>query len=424
MATHGYYTRQFMTAERPVNDAGEYLKIAESILSNSNTYSRHGNIVNISTATTPFYSLLIAVPYYLSGHNFKSIYLFQVLLSFFSVLLFFQLTKKITSPLIALGASIFLLLYYPIWKMNFSVLMEISTIFFFLMFLFLLHRFFSSWRVVWLYLSVMSLTFLVLLNNRFIVHYAFILPFLIFVLIAGKQHVKHHNPKKIPLGHYLPAFLFSLICIAGWNVKQAVTFDEFVIFTPKWTELVSKATGGIIPASKVMKKIGEERMPKEFLSYQEALESLETGSLARGKEIARSFTYERYLTLKKQYESTTRVDVYADRIKNFFRVGNFELRYMSAGDPRLVTPSSFKKNAVDIGILLPVFLLSCIGVYFAVKNRDIFMQVILVLIFSHIILHTLVLYIERYRITVLPLFFILAAYGWHRMFFFRIPKKL
>ena len=422
-ASHAFYTHLFMTDEKPTNDAREYLSIAESILSNLDTYSRHGNEVDISTAVTPFYSLLIAVPYYLSGYKLKSIYLFQVSLSFFSVILFFRLTKKLTAPSIALFVSICLLLYYPIWKMNYAVLMEVSTLFLLLMFLFLLHRFFDSWNVVWLNFSIMTLTFLVLLNNRFIVHYAIILFILGFVLTAEKQNMHYRNQRKKPFRHYLPVFLVSLACIAGWNVKQAMTFKEFVIFTPKWTELVSKATGGIIPSSQVMKNIGEERKPKDFLSYEKALEFLKTGSLALGKQTAQAFTYEHYSALRKQYESTTRFDVYADRIKNFFRVGNLHLRYMNAGDPRLVAPSSFKKIVVDIGILLPVFLFSCIGAYFSVKNKDIFMQAILALIFAHVALHTIVHFIERYRIAILPLFFILAAYGMQRILLIGAPKK-
>jgi hypothetical protein len=58
-----------------------------------------------------------------------------------------------------------------------------------------------------------------------------------------------------------------------------------------------------------------------------------------------------------------------------------------------------------------MIILSFVGIVFALKNKNPFINLLSLIYISHIILHIYVNFIDRYRHTVLPVIYLIAGYG-------------
>ena len=120
---------RYFSDEMPtIGDQALYYKIATKIIADRNISSQYVN--DIGAVIAPGYSFLLAGLFIFLGNNITYVYFLNILLHVLIALFLFSLMDRISNKLFAWGFSIWLLLYYPIWRMNFQIMMEISSIFF------------------------------------------------------------------------------------------------------------------------------------------------------------------------------------------------------------------------------------------------------------------------------------------------------
>jgi len=395
----------------PINeverDQALYLGITKNIVNEENTHDQ----ISLSKDVTPFYSLVIALPYFLSDYSLNGVFFFQILLSLFSLILIYKILLSRINTIISILAVTGLILYYPVWSMNFYVMMEIVTIFFLVLTLYCFNLFLLKSKNIFLYFSAALFAILILINNRFLVHFG------ILTAVGGLLFVV--KLKKNSLGQLIQKYkslIWSVslvfLILLGWHVRQYSVYKEFIIFTPLWTDVAHK-TFSFIPESQIYTEVDylKDNVGGDFFTYEESLNIIKRTDFAKSDEAEELYTKELHQKLKQDYESTKPIDKYLDRVKNFFKIGNFRVRYQGAGSPRIILPSSIQKNMADVLILLPVFLLFLPGVIFAIINKSYFFNIISLLVMSHFLMHIVVHFIQRYRIPILPLIFIISAYG-------------
>src|ERR1035437_4982968 len=120
-------------------DSIVYKNIALAIINPSAT-SLNGDIfVNI----TPGYPAFIAIIYKVFGQDDSYVYLFQIILSLLSVLLFFKIMLSVTKEnyLISFFITFFFTIYYPVWAFSILIMMEIITIFVLLISIYFFHKY-------------------------------------------------------------------------------------------------------------------------------------------------------------------------------------------------------------------------------------------------------------------------------------------
>ena len=174
----------------PINeverDQALYLGITKNIVNEENTHDQ----ISLSKDVTPFYSLVIALPYFLSDYSLNGVFFFQILLSLFSLILIYKILLSRINTIISILAVTGLILYYPVWSMNFYVMMEIVTIFFLVLTLYCFNLFLLKSKNIFLYFSAALFAILILINNRFLVHFGILTAVggLLFVVKLKRIH--------------------------------------------------------------------------------------------------------------------------------------------------------------------------------------------------------------------------------------------
>jgi hypothetical protein len=378
-------------------DSIVYKNIALAIINPSAT-SLNGDIfVNI----TPGYPAFIAIIYKVFGQDDSYVYLFQIILSLLSVLLFFKIMLSVTKEnyLISFFITFFFTIYYPVWAFSILIMMEIITIFVLLISIYFFQKYCDDKLNKYLYLFIILFSILIFINNRFIFHFSFILVFLFFIL------------RKKPGGIIVlsKAVLCFILILSPWFVREYTIYKQPVLFTPFWNNAAYNLFS-FPPRINVETSLENEikyfkGLPVTFEYYKQEIKN------ARGPSYAEGFKIDDYKRLISRYNPQNKLGVYFYRLRWFFIPISFHYEILGSTDKRLVLPSNINKLITGLLNLIPILILSLIGVFFAFKNNNIFARFLSFLFISHIVLHVYINFVDRYRHTILPVIYLLAGYG-------------
>jgi hypothetical protein len=315
---------------------------------------------------------------------------FQLLLSGISIIVFFLLIKRYCKSLLAFVITTLLVLFVEIWRFNFSGMMEATTVSFLIITTYLLDDFIRHKK--WINILAFSILAFVLvaINNRFILHVFFSYLVLIIASIKSKP-----NLLKVVLG----GALFVLLMLP-WHIRQYRVYDTFVLFGPERDQFVKD-----VP-------IQEEIT----FSYDQSVEFLKIPSVDRmDSEVwLPLFTQEKYRQLIEESENR---NYKLDRFMGFFEVIRTDFRLGFGNRKELIYPPNIygKKQLLILSLNLFVFGLGFIllipSIYYSIRNRNIFGIIAFAFFVAHVFVHTYVLYIPRYRLTITPVMLILTSFG-------------
>jgi 4-amino-4-deoxy-L-arabinose transferase-like glycosyltransferase len=387
-----------------MNDEREYEAIAKSIMKGESTtdfyineYSTNQN--DIGLLVTPVYPAFIALAYLCFGPNPVNVFFMQVVMNVLILIIFYSILKKHISDVIACVVTSLLSIYYPLWAYNFTLMMEIPSIFILIIIIWITDKFLTSNSLKFLLLLSLLWGLLIFLNNRFIVHYFLFVVFLLFTLR------KHFN---IALKRIAFSLLIVFLVLLPWHIRQYIVYNELIIFTP--------LRAGSILNKEFMKdnvRVGKTE-PTEFPDYNGFLNKVANYDKQSEDEkmtIKAKYSKDVYNKIKSKWENRNPLWVY--RLFENFRIFRSELSIFRGTNVVRFTGSYGRRmNILNSFTILPAFILLPFGIYFSIKRKTYLFQIIGVIISSNIIL--LMIYnivVERYTYLVLPLVFILATYG-------------
>ena len=405
-------TYRYWYSDTVSGDAKLYNTIAVALLQGESTYELVDQQWDIAQVVTPFYPALVAGVYFLAGESLGNVYIFNILLFASSVVLLFLSMKTVSqNNWIALVVSLMYLFYYPLLKYNTTVLMEIPTMFFLSLSLYLLVNYFNKKMPGYLYAAIAVFTWLTLVNNRFIVLLGFLAIFLFINSLLEKE-----NFRRTVL---IPAAII-LFMLAPWFIRQYIVYNQFVFFTPMWHNDVSDKLGVLnridaftyVDTNIFMRPFSFGNYIKRIQKYSREGEQTE--------QRLNAFTEDKYNQLMAEHNPNE--NIYWHRVKRYFTLYFKEFTFSGPQDYRLISPSSSILKLTQILILMPLLLLAALGFYIAMIKKNKTILLFSILFIAHIILHTLVHFNFRYRLTAIPLILIIAAYAANEVFEY-IKKK-
>lgn len=376
-----------------------YNGIAQAILEGSGTIGEDPNVrgvgQDIGAVIMPGYPALIALIYWIAGVHFWAVITFQLILSGIALLVFHRLNQKLFSPLLAMLVAIWLLVYLPLWKHNFQFLMETVTASLLIFQLYTIWKDFQKNSNTSALLSGISWGILIAVNNRFIFH-----AFLFFVFLSIIILLKKYSSKSL----ILQGSMLFLILLP-WHIRQYIVYDELMLFSPvRNTQAVA---------------IDEDATDSEFLDYEEYKAYLTKGGLtfANSDQYIQLFTEDKFSRMKAEYNQSNGFQKYWSRARGFFELFRTDFRFGFGGNTtRILPPTIYGKIQIgqmvfNVTLLLPMFLGLIPAVYFAIRHNQYFILSLIILFLAHVLLHSLVHYYYRYRVTILPVLFIAGWYG-------------
>jgi hypothetical protein len=154
----------------------------------------------------------------------------------------------------------------------------------------------------------------------------------------------------------------------------------------------------------------------KVLTYEEYLRGFETiGGMTESRmtSIRESFTVDKYNKMSTQYQNrySKNLNILISRVVSFWEIWHFDFSFKPGGYSNIIPPARPMANLINIVFLMPMFLFFPIGLFYSIKKNHIYIQIICIFILSHWVLHSVVHYIPRYRIPILPFIFMVAWYG-------------
>jgi len=397
----------------PLGDQLGYESIAIAILHGKSTsdYYNQDGFPDIGMVVTPVYSAIIATVYMVFGEKPAAVYILQILMNLFIVLIFYYLLKKFSNSIFAFSVSVFLSFYYVLWRMNFSLMMEISSILFLFVIAYFTFRFLQNFNKKEFFIITVLWSLLIFMNNRFIVHFCILYLFWSIIFLINR---------KFPIQNQVYAAIILIFVLLPWHIRQYTVYERFVIFKPLRT--------GFLNPDLVGKFMGDEiKSAKEFKSYEYYIEHVKDATIRpeNKKKFLKEFTIEKYNELKNRFESRTRFDRYLLNFFENFRITRTKISLSGGVDSRITPPASKIHNTVNLLFLAPAFFLFPLGLFYSFKNRSLFFISLIVIVFSNILVHTILFCLDRYRLLTVPFIFLISAYGLYQLFFnYRMNKKI
>lgn len=378
-------------------DESLYNSMALSLLEGRSTFQYGVENIDIGMEVTPIYPAFVSGAYLINTSKWSPLIL-NILLSCITLVLLLIIIKDITGSLIlAFFSALGFTFYFPLWAYNFFIMMEITTVTLLTIVVFLFVKYFKENRTVFLYSAMTIFSILVLLNNRFIALLSVFILLLLYQTIFSK--VLHFRKLII-------SFLITILIIGPWFVRQFVVYDQFVFFTPKWNNLVSEKIGIFKPVN--FTSIEDMSDSYKLQDYNYYLERIDRGK-SKFSGIGNQFTQEKF---QEAISKRDRIkNIYLARLVRYFTLFDNDFRFLYPDSYRIAVPSSLPYKLIQATILLPLFVFSFLGFIISIVRKETIIIYLSLLWFSHIFLHILIHYIDRYRLTILPVLLIISAYG-------------
>jgi hypothetical protein len=382
------------------SDEKLYSWIAHALLKGDNFYIEGESQIDIGYEVTPFYPALVAFTFIFGGENQMNPIILNIIFNCLTIILIFHLAILLTknyylSFLIILG----FIFYFLLWGYNFHVLMEITTVFFLTLSLYLYSKYFYTGKYSLLYQSCVAFSILCLINNRFIVLFSTFLFCHFLISLINKANFQKS---------FIIPVLIAFTLISPWFLRQYLVYDQFVFFTPTWNNVVANKLG-ILNRVNVDTDADNIAIPQPF-DYEYYVKDLDErygqDNQLRGSDV---FTPEKYAILVREFNYDE--NIYLNRAKRYFSLYNKDFNFTAPDDFRLKVPSTIPFKIIQIFILLPMFVFTLIGVLMAFSRKNWLIILFSVLFFAHLFLHVLIHYIDRYRVTVLPILLLISTYS-------------
>jgi 4-amino-4-deoxy-L-arabinose transferase-like glycosyltransferase len=392
-------------------DENLYNTISHAVLNGNNFCQTGDQKIDIGQEVTPFYPIIVTGAY-LFRDSIKSPVFLNIILNCLTIVLLFLIMNLVTkSRLISSVLAFGFIFYFPLWAYNYYLMMEITTVFFFILTLYLFTEYYYSFKLKYLYFSTLSFSLLSLINNRFIV--------LLFIFILFLFIVSLFREKSIIKTFFIPV-LIVLLTISPWFVRQYLVYDQFVFFTPLWNNVVADNVGllkRIDLTTNADARSEAKSFPLKFEEYCKSLEIYNSEKVqTRG---ATAFTVDKYNEIIKKHNKSE--NIYIARLKKYFTLYYRNFQFTSPTDFRLIVPSGKQFKIVQLFILLPLFVFSIMGLAVGVYKRELLVILLGTLFFAHVLLHVYIHFIDRYRLTIIPVLVIITAYFFGE--FFLLLKK-
>ena len=199
-----------------IGDSPTYIRPALALLHTGHFAVNMENPDEPETIRTPGYPLFIAVHYFLFDENPFFIILTQILLSAASIFLTYAIAARLWNPRVGLLASFILFIDIP--SLHFSLLILTETLFTFL----ILSMLYSSVRWIqaggrkrlWIFIAGLALAWAT--QVRPISYYLFLLFIPVFLLFARQFKMKARGVVLTLLLFILPGLIF----IGGWQLRN------------------------------------------------------------------------------------------------------------------------------------------------------------------------------------------------------------
>lgn len=402
-----YYNLKFS------DDSILYDGIAKAIMQGKSTISTPGYFEDgndIGQTVMPGYPALIAVVYSVFGTNAVNVIVLQIFVSLVAIWVFFLIANEIFSRFWAIGYTLFYSAYVIQWSYSLLLLIESFTISILIFSLYYLIKFIKSNKTSHFVVYSILFGLLISLNNRFVVHFGFAGLYFLLNSIRASKVIEF---KKVL------AFGFIIIAIlTPWHIRQYQRWGKLVVFTPERTANINqktttegysekKAYYGYVPAyDTVINLYMTQYLTKQFRKETRA-------------DIESKFTIQKYNELKPNYTAFGKWNEFKSRAWGFFEVARTDYRFGFAGDMRVAEPSFYDKptsplfwfDFVDLFVLGLAFLGLIPAGYFAYLRGNKFIQILFAYLLAHWLLHSYVGYLPRYRITIMPVIFLIGVYG-------------
>ncbi len=395
---------------KPRGDDREYHETAKAIMKGSSIVHLADGDTDIGHNMAPGYSFLVAGVYKIFGPRPGAVFYMQILFQALVTLMLFYLLSQMSNRFVSYLFCLWLTAYHQIWKYNYLIMIEASTI---LLLVFVIVMFFKFLQTgTKIYLSLFSVLFgsLIFVNNRFIFHFAGLSLFLAFQAAKGKI-IRWKQMVLVIVG--------VVLVLLPWHIRQYSTYSRLVFFSPK-------RTSAFIPDQFEKKITGVEIVPGEYSSqqvktyneYAEELGDRKNWSVERTEKTLSGFTQAKYneLVFKHNKVVSSLPRIIFSRLAEFWRIWQFDYSFAPGGDTRIVPPAKLSVNILNILFLLPMFMLFPAGIFYGLKQRNMMIQLMSLIILLHWFLHGIVHYTSRYRISVLPLIFFVAWYAGYCLF--------
>lgn len=136
------------------------------------------------------------------------------------------------------------------------------------------------------------------------------------------------------------------------------------------------------------------------------------------RDFLSDFSYSKYKQLVyDKFEPTNKYELIWNRFKEQFIFFRTDFRFTPQFDPRIYFPSHYNnwiQFILDL-IMMPLVFINIIPLIIAIYKKDWLIISLGVLVFLHILLHALVGYIPRYRVTIYPVWITFAVYGYDQI---------
>jgi len=409
--------RYFSSSESLSPDQTYYYDTAKAILNGSSVVETSSGTEDIGWRMAPGFSYLLVFLFSIFGKGVANAYYMNIIFHVLATLCLFYILSRTTNTFVAFIFSLWLTFYFPVWRLNFMVMMETPTIFLLALSFLLLYKFIDSRRMHFLLLFSLSSGYLIFLNNRFIFHFSIFA--LLLIIFAFKKYIFRWKHVAVFVG-------VIILVLLPWHIRQMRTYDTLVLFSPRRT--ASMLPEGIAPEVAEDVDIGFARhsVIKPYQEYYQSFSKITGWSKSRVRSAEKAFTREKYTRMVEDYRSfySKPYAKYLSRLSGFWNIWRFDFHFNYGGDTRLLPPNRPIVNLIDMVFLIPVFLLFPVGLIFGLVRKDLIIQTLSLFVLSHWILHAFVHYIPRYRKTVLPFIFMVAFYGIYQVGRLIIHKTL
>ncbi len=388
------------------DDAKLYDGIARAIVdgkSNIETPNYYANGEDIGNTLMPGYSFFLAIVYLFFGkQNFYAVIAMQTSLSLLAIYVYLLIVKKNLPLSLAIIATGLYSLYLNQWAYNVFVLIESISIVLLIFSLYYLDKYLREFNRKDILFWGLFYGLLIACNNRFIFHLGFIGLYFIYILYKERKALF----RDVAFG-----LLLVIAVLTPWHIRQAIHYKKFVVFAP----LREKVSQGETVKEQMVTVFGYVPSYDTVVDLYLSQYLVKDFRKEKREDFTQKFTIDKYNNLKESYIGFGKKDAIISRAKGFFEVYRSDYRFGFAGDMRIEAPSFYDKGILwafdlfDLVLLGGAFLLSLISIVNNLIKRNHFGNILTFIIISHCILHSLINYLPRYRITVIPAIFLLAT---------------
>lgn len=382
-------------------DAADYIAYAKAIL-NQGPFVK--DIENLIVNFGPGFPFILSFNYLLSGtDNYYFFFALNVLLSSLTVVYIYKTAIISTNNrFVSISASLWALLYIQYFWYNHLILKE--TIVFFLViyivYLILVIKREKSNHYFRILTLIIAYTILMHIDER----YFFYSPFIITYILCNS------NEKKLQWQKALLFFVGVIILTLPWSYRNYLVYKRPIILTERIAKITDKVLGyenAIYTHGKNV--VRPQRNNLQF--YEELRDSIMSNNEVKSKNV-------KYLDLmkvgidngdipKRKSWIETKISYFIE----FWRPFRFSNNYYGTGFRYMIKWSAQRNitGIIQYGILIPLLIS---GIYYSIKERNKALILIAILIILHSLIHIFIAHaIERYRIPIDSLIFILAFYG-------------